>query len=97
MTQGTDAKGLDRKGLERTFKALANGRRIAIVRCLKSKKEASVSAIAEEIKLSFRATSKHLALLAAAGIVEREQRSLQMFYSLANDLSGQTRHLLKVV
>ena len=92
MVQSTEGKGL-----ERTLKALANPRRIAIVRCLKNRREASVSTIAEEIRLSFRATSKHLAILAAAGIVDKEQRSLQMFYFLANDLSAPARHILKVI
>jgi DNA-binding transcriptional ArsR family regulator len=69
--------------LERTLKALANKRRLAIVAFLKKHREAPVAAIAEHINLSFKATSKHLAVLLAAGIVERDQRSLQMFYTLA--------------
>ena len=81
----------DLSGLERIIKAFANRRRLGIVRHLKKNKEATVGDIADAIKLSFKATSKHLAILSAAGIVEREQRSLQMssrvrshryFYSL---------------
>ncbi len=71
--------------LEKTLKALANKRRLAIVVFLKKHNEASVAAIAERINLSFKSTSKHLTILLAAGIVEREQRSLQMFYALAKN------------
>ncbi|MBI5220938.1 MAG: helix-turn-helix transcriptional regulator [Candidatus Liptonbacteria bacterium] len=46
--------------LEKCLKALANRRRLAILKYLQKKKEASVAAISEEIELSFRSTSKHL-------------------------------------
>ena len=75
----------DMNDLERTLKALANKRRLAIVAFLKKHREASVAAIAEHINLSFKATSKHLTVLLAAGIVERDQRSSQMFYALAKN------------
>lgn len=71
------------KDLEKILKALANRRRLAIVKYLKENREASVGDIAHKINLSFRATSKHLRILAAIDIVEREQRSLQMFYYLS--------------
>ncbi|MBI5742411.1 MAG: winged helix-turn-helix transcriptional regulator [Candidatus Niyogibacteria bacterium] len=71
------------KELEKILKALANRRRLAILKYLKVNGEASVAEIAGEIDLSFNATSKHLGILAVKDIVDREQRSLQMFYSLA--------------
>ena len=71
------------KDTERVLKALANRRRLAIVKYLKKKKEATVGDIAEQIRLSFKATSKHLGVLAGADIVEKEQRSLQMWYRLS--------------
>ena len=67
------------KELERSLKALANKRRLAILKYLKQKKEAPVGEIAEAIKLSLRATSKHLGVLASVDIVEKDQRSLQIF------------------
>ncbi len=70
------------KETERVLKALANRRRLAIIKYLHSSKESGVGAIAENIKLSFKATSKHLGVLAAADIVEREQRGLTMNYRL---------------
>ena len=71
------------KELEKTLKVLANKRRLAIISFLKRRKEAKVGDIANELKISFKATSKHLGLLFNADIVEREQKSLQMWYRLS--------------
>lgn len=79
------------------MKALANRRRLAILKYLKSEKEASVGDIAEEIRLSFKATSKHLGVLSAVGIVDREQRSLQMLYHLASSLPPGARPILAIL
>ncbi len=93
------ANGISEKDLERVMKALANRRRLAILRLLKTGKgkEASVGEIAEEIRLSFKATSKHLGILFAAGIVDREQRSLQMFYRLSPDAPAAARSILSLL
>ncbi len=85
------------KELEKTLKALANRRRLAILRYLKKNREASVGEIAGEISLSLKATSKHLGILAACDIVEREQRSLQMFYRLASGQKPAARHILSLL
>jgi DNA-binding transcriptional ArsR family regulator len=85
------------KDLERVLKALANRRRLAIMRYLKEHNEAPVGEIAEAIRLPFRSTSKHLAVLAAADIVERDQRSLQMFYRLTGKLHAIAKSVIKLV
>ena len=72
----------DLKAFERVLKAHANKRRLAIIKFLREKKEAAVGDIASAIQLSFKATSKHLGVLYACDVVEREQRSLQMYYRL---------------
>ena len=82
---------------ERLLKALANKRRIAIVRLLKKRKESSVGDVAEAIRLSFKATSKHLRILVAADIVEGEQRSLQIFYRIADDMPPATRTIISLL
>jgi len=69
---------------ERQLKILANRRRLAILILLRKKKEMSVSDIAEDIRLSFTSTSKHLSMLERAGFVEKEQRSLNVFYRTAS-------------
>jgi DNA-binding transcriptional ArsR family regulator len=72
------------KKIEKILKALANGRRLAITKYLKNYKEASVGEIAEAINLSFKATSKHLRILAAADLVDKEQKRFRIFYRLAD-------------
>ncbi|MBI2099074.1 winged helix-turn-helix transcriptional regulator [Candidatus Uhrbacteria bacterium] len=85
------------KKIEKTLKALANHRRLAILKYIKSHKEAPVSEAAEAIRLSFKATSKHLRILAGADILEKEQRSLQMFYSLAPNLKPEAKQIINLL
>lgn len=82
------------KRMEKILKALANRRRLAILKYLKEKKKAPVAEIANEIDLSFKATSKHLGILLAADILEKDQISLQMFYRLADRQKPEVRHIL---
>jgi len=79
--------------LEKELKILANRRRLLILKFLEKEKEATVGNVALHIKLSFKSTSKHLALLRAVDMVEREQKELEMFYKL----SGNPSRLLKFV
>jgi len=88
---------IQEKQLERIFKALANRRRIAVILYLKKKKEASVGDIAAELKLSIKSTSRHLFVLSAAGILERDQRSSQVFYSLASDMPEVARRIIALL
>lgn len=83
--------------LEKQLKALANRRRLAILKYLKEHKEAPVGEIAHEIKLSFKSTSKHLAVLAALDIIERDQRSLQMFYRLTPTQPAAVQRILSLL
>lgn len=85
------------KELERILKALANKRRLSILRYLAKQKEASVGDIADEINLSFNATSKHLRILYTADILNREQRSLRMFYRLLATPSAIVRTVLSIL
>ena len=71
------------KELEKVLKALANRRRLAILRFVEKEKQVSVGKMAEELKLSFKSTSKHLAVLVAAGVLDKEQHSSQMFFYLS--------------
>lgn len=73
---------MDTKNIEKILKALANKRRIGIVKFLGKKGRAIVSDIAKEIKLSFRSTSRHLAILTAADILERNQHGLNAYYNV---------------
>ncbi|MDP2704355.1 MAG: metalloregulator ArsR/SmtB family transcription factor [bacterium] len=70
---------------EKTLKALANKRRMGILKYLKERKQATVKEIAGAIKLSFKSTSRHLAILSATDILEKEQKSLNVFYRISNN------------
>jgi DNA-binding transcriptional ArsR family regulator len=85
------------KDLEKNLKALANKRRLAILKYLKKNREAPVGEIAHEINLSFKATSKHLGILFAIDIIEKEQRDLQVFYRLAITQKPITKHILTLL
>ena len=88
---------MNEKELERILKALANKRRILILKYLKSKHNASVGEIADHIKLSFKATSKHLVILSRLDIVDNEQVSLNMIYSLVRKQNPLVIKLLELV
>ncbi|MEK7516654.1 MAG: metalloregulator ArsR/SmtB family transcription factor [Patescibacteria group bacterium] len=85
------------KEFERVLKALANRRRLMILKYLKQNKEAPVGDIAAAIKLSFKATSKHLGILAATDILEKDQRGLLMYYRLSADQKPAARHILPIL
>ena len=85
------------KQLERNLKALANGRRLKIIRYLHRVKEASVSSIAAEIQLSFKSTSRHLAVLSGAGVLEKKQEGLQMLHRLSSERHAIVSHVLKML
>jgi len=81
------------RGLERTLKALANRRRLGILKSLQKHERAVVGQIAQDIKLSFKATSKHLGILYAADLVEREQKSLEMWYSISPRINSVAKYI----
>lgn len=85
------------KELERNLKALANRRRLAILKYLKENREASVGDIATKINLSFKATSRHLSVLSSADILEKDQRSSQVFYRLASPARSVARYIVSIL
>ncbi len=68
--------------IEKLLKALANRRRLAIVDLLRPGSR-SVSEIAAAIKLSIRATSKHLQILSKADVIDHLQTGTVRQYRLA--------------
>jgi DNA-binding transcriptional ArsR family regulator len=88
--------GTDKEN-EKILKALANRRRIAIIKILKKGKLLSVSAIAEEIKLSFRATSRHLNILTASDILDRDQQGLTVYYRISSGMPALARTVIQAL
>ncbi|MFA4937503.1 MAG: metalloregulator ArsR/SmtB family transcription factor [Patescibacteria group bacterium] len=85
------------KQLERVLKALANKRRLEILEYLKNINKASVGDIASKIKLSLKATSKHLSVLFSADIVEKEQVNVAVFYRHAKNQDPLTEKLINLL
>ncbi len=80
--------------LEKLLKAVANRRRLDIVRVLSRQKSSSVINLASTLRLSFRSTSKHLQILYQEGLVESEQIGRSVEYHLADDLSVRHKQIL---
>ncbi|MEK7187347.1 MAG: metalloregulator ArsR/SmtB family transcription factor [Patescibacteria group bacterium] len=85
------------KELEKVLKALANQRRLAILKYLKHNRQKTVGEIANEIGLSFKSTSKHLGILTVCNILEKEQKSLQVFYRLASSPRSEVKHIISIL
>lgn len=85
------------KNLEKFFKALANRRRLAIIKVLSKNKELQVAVIAEKINLSFTSTSKHLRILHQLDILDRRQENLVVYYRLANPLPSIIKQLIPII
>jgi len=64
---------LSEDALDRTFAALAHPTRRAILARLAREGEASVSDLAEPFDVSLMAVSKHLKVMADAGLIRRER------------------------
>jgi len=70
--------------LDRTFSALADPTRRAIVARLRGG-DLSISALAEPFSISLQAVMKHLDVLAQAGLVSRTKTGRSVSVSLTND------------
>ncbi len=80
--------------MERLLRAFANKRRLMILGLLKERKKMSVTELAYGIKLSLRSTSRHLSVLSHADLVDREQRGLTVFYTIAPKLDKLAKDIL---
>jgi len=80
---------------ERIFKALANRRRLAIIRLLINIKRLAVGDIARHLKVTLPTTSKHLSILAGVDILEYDKESLVVYYRLADNLPALVRDIIK--
>ena len=79
------------------LRATANKRRLLILSFLKTKGQVSVSEIARHIHLSVRSTSRHLAVLSSAEIVEKEQRGLFMFYKISSNVHVCAQQIINIL
>lgn len=70
------------KELTKFLKAVANERRLMILKELYKGRPLNINTIAKRIGLSLKSTSKHLQKLDDCDFIERKQRSLEIFCTL---------------
>lgn len=85
------------KEVEKILKALANCRRLAIIKYLNKSGSASVGDIADEIRLSFKATSKHLGILRSADILDKDQTGLTVAYTLVRPVNSILKSIISIL
>lgn len=85
------------KKIEKTFKALANFKRLEILKILMKTKTASVSEISEKIKTSLKSTSKHLLVLYNGDYLDKERVYGLTLYRLKDKLEIVEKELVDFV
>jgi DNA-binding transcriptional ArsR family regulator len=64
------------------FRTLANANRLKIIQMLAGGRKMTVSQISQNLKISFKATSNHLAMLKNLDVLEAQGAEGHVFYSL---------------
>ena len=77
------------------FRAFANPNRLKIIEMLSSGEKMNVGQIAQRLKISFKATSNHLAIFRSLGVLEPQGRSGHVFYSLNSQLPKDFREIIE--
>ncbi|KKQ34523.1 MAG: Transcriptional regulator, ArsR family [Candidatus Nomurabacteria bacterium GW2011_GWB1_37_5] len=85
------------KQLEKNLKALANKRRLEILKYLKHNLTSNVGELSKQLGFSYKATSKHLAILRAQDIVEKEQVGFNVVYEISPKLSSEVAFIIKLL
>ena len=67
--------------LSKKFKALGNEKRLAIMNMMLNNEKLNVNEITNRLKITFKATSKHLLILESAGFVKRIKHGLFVYYN----------------
>jgi len=87
----------DLQSHERLLKILASQKRLHILLFLQKNMRATVNEIAEAIDLKQQATSKHLRLLALAGMVKTKKRGLFVTYRLSIPQAPLVKQVLRLL
>ena len=83
--------------LEQQLSALASARRLALLRFLKRKHAATVSAIARELRIQIPSASQHLDLLYEEEIVTFIKRGRFVFYRISLKQEEPVKAVLKIL
>ena len=83
------------KRFTQIFKVFSNINRVKIVLILSKKEAMSVSEFAEELDISFKATSKHLIILDRFDILDSRGKLGHVFYSLNADIPKDIKSVIR--
>ena len=78
------------------FKALGNINRLRIIKMLSGGEEMTVTQIANELKISLKATSRHLIILQNFDLLESEGRQGFVYYHFNKKLPADFSRALKL-
>ncbi len=78
------------------FRVLGNINRLKIIIMLSTRKEMTVTNIANELKISLKATSRHLIMLQNFDLLESEGRGGFVHYSLGKHIPADFAKTLKL-
>lgn len=85
------------RNLEQKLRAIANARRLVILRELQKNKSMTVGDIAESVRLKIAPTSQHLRILKAAGIIEYKRKGKYVTYCLSLKQEEPIRKVLSML
>lgn len=78
------------------FRALANVNRLKIIEMLFDGQKMNVGEIAQELKISFKATSNHLAMLKNLDVLESEGNAGHVLYYINSRMSKDFHKAIKL-
>ena len=79
------------------FAALGDSTRLALVRRLSTEGALSVTALTEGTRISRQAVTKHLGVLARAGLVQSERQGRERLWALAPGQLDEARRALELI
>jgi DNA-binding transcriptional ArsR family regulator len=94
MSPSTRQRGPDPSPV---FAALGDPTRLALVRRLATEGALSVTALTSSTRISRQAVTKHLVVLARAGLVESERRGRERLWALAPGQIDEARRALEQI
>ncbi|MEK9168207.1 MAG: ArsR family transcriptional regulator [Patescibacteria group bacterium] len=78
------------------FRTLANINRLKIIKMLAGGQKMNVGDIAEDLKISFKATSNHLAMLKNLDVLEAQGADGHVFYSVNSQMPKDFQKIIEI-
>jgi len=78
------------------FRTLANINRLKIIKMLAGGQKINVGDIAEDLKISFKATSNHLAMLKNLDVLEAQGADGHVFYSVNSQMPKDFQKIIEI-